>query len=94
MKDTLLYILSQIVDHPEAIVVDEMKEETRTVLVIHAHKEDMGKIIGKKGRIITALRDIIKLMATKEKVYVDVEIADENPSLEGTEDVTETPVTE
>jgi len=78
MKDTLLFILSHLVDHPEDVTVDEVKEETRTVLVIHANPDDMGKIIGKRGRIITALRDIVKLMATKEKVYVDVEVAESN----------------
>lgn len=76
MKDTLLYILSHIVSYPDDIVVDEIQEESRTILVIHAHKDDMGKIIGKKGRIITALRDIVKLMATKENLYVDVEVAE------------------
>lgn len=76
MKDTLLFILSHIVSYPEDVQVEEVQEENRTILVIHAHKDDMGKIIGKKGRIITALRDIIKLMATKENVYVDVEVAE------------------
>lgn len=76
MKDTLLYILSHIVSYPEDVRVEEIQEENRTVLVIHAHKDDMGKIIGKRGRIITALRDIVKLMATKENLYVDVEIAE------------------
>ncbi len=76
MKDTLIFILQKLVDHPEDIVVDDTKDGDSTVLTIHAHAEDIGKIIGKSGRIIKALRDIIKLMATKEQTYVDVVIAE------------------
>jgi hypothetical protein len=76
MKDTLLYILQQIVDHPDDIIIDEVVEGDRTTYVIHAHSEDMGKIIGKKGRIIMALRDLIKIIAAKQKVFADIEIAE------------------
>ena len=77
MKDTLVYLLTQIVDHPDDIVVDEETTEDRTVLTIHAHTEDMGKVIGKSGRIIRALRDLIKLMAAKQGLYVDVVVAED-----------------
>jgi uncharacterized protein len=76
MKDTLVYLLQSIVDHPEDIVVDESVVETKTLLTIHANSEDIGKIIGKQGRIIRALRDLIKLIAAKHMVYVDVVIAE------------------
>jgi len=76
MKDTLLFILQQIVDHPDDILIEEVIEGDRTIYVIHAHAEDMGKIIGKKGRIIMAIRDLIKIIATKHKVFADVEIAE------------------
>lgn len=76
MKDTLLFILQKLVDHPDDIVVDESKDGDSAILTIHAHQEDIGKIIGKSGRIIKALRDIIKLMATKDQTYVDVVIAE------------------
>lgn len=76
MKDTLVFILTAIVDHPEDIVVDEQSEESRTVYTIHANTEDMGKIIGKNGRIIRSIRDIMKLMAAKQGTYIDVVIAE------------------
>jgi len=76
MKDTLVYVLTRIVDHPEDVVVDESTVEDKTVLTIHANQEDLGKIIGKSGRIIRSLRDLIKLMAAKQGVYVDVVIAE------------------
>ena len=72
MKDTLLYILTQIVDHPEDVAVEEVTEDSRLILHVRAHQEDYGKIIGKSGRIIKALRDLIKLIATKQNQYVDI----------------------
>jgi len=77
MKDTLVYLLKAMVDHPDDIVVDESVTDTKTLLTIHANQEDLGKIIGKQGRIIRALRDLIKLIAAKHNVYVDVVIAEE-----------------
>lgn len=79
MKETLLYMLQQIVDHPDDIEIEEVGEGDRTVYVIHANPEDMGKIIGKKGRIIMAIRDLIKIIATKHKVFADIEIAESQP---------------
>lgn len=80
MKDTLLYILGAIVDHPQALVIDEEPAEGGTVYVVHPHQEDMGKVIGKSGRIIRAIRDLVKLMATKKGIFVDVELAEEPKS--------------
>jgi uncharacterized protein len=80
MKDTLLYILAQIVDHPDALEIHETNEESRILLHVRAHQEDYGKIIGKSGRIIKALRDLIKLIATKQNQYVDIVLEeDEQP---------------
>lgn len=76
MKDTLVFILSRITDHPDDIVVDEQTSEDKTTLTIHANQEDFGKIIGKSGRIIRSIRDLIKLMAAKQGVYVDVVLAE------------------
>lgn len=76
MKDTLVFLLTSIVDHPDDVVVDEDTSDDKTTLTIHAHADDLGKIIGKSGRIIRALRDLMKLMAAKQGVYVDVVIAE------------------
>ena len=80
MKDTLQFLLSKLVDHPEDVVIDETLDSDRTILTIHAHQEDLGKIIGKSGRIIKALRDLIKLMATKQHTYVDIMLAESAPA--------------
>ena len=79
MKDTLIFLLQKIVDHPDDIYVTEEGEESRVLLTIHANQEDLGKIIGKNGRIIKAIRDLVKLMATKQNLYVDVTIAEDVP---------------
>ena len=76
MKETLLFILQQLVDHADEVTVEEATEETRTIYKIHANQEDIGKVIGKNGRIIRAIRDLVKLMATKHNVYVDVVLAE------------------
>lgn len=77
MKDTLLYLLSHLVEHTDDVVVEETLVEDKTLLTIHVHPEDMGKIIGKGGRIIRSLRDLIKLMAAKQGIYVDVILAED-----------------
>lgn len=82
MKDTLLYILQKLVDHPEDVNISESQDGDSTILTINANQEDIGKIIGKSGRIIKALRDIIKLMATKQQTYVDVVIAEPEKPVE------------
>ena len=76
MKDTLLYLLSNIVENQDALTVDEVEEEGKKILVIHADQTDIGKIIGKHGRIIRAIRDLIKIIAVKQNTYVDVTIAE------------------
>lgn len=78
MKDTLQFLITKIVDHPENVSIEETEgEESRVMLTVHVHPDDMGKVIGKSGRIIKALRDLIKLIATKHGIYVDVVLAEE-----------------
>lgn len=86
MKDTLQYLLEHIVDHKDAIVIDETNDQGRIVYIVQVHQEDMGKVIGKQGRIIRAIRDVIKLIAAKQHTYVDVVLKEESerpePSVE------------
>lgn len=81
MKDTLVHILTALTLHPEAVEVNEVtEEEERIIFVVKVHPEDMGRIIGKQGRIIRAIRDLMKVIATKEDKYVDVELVEESTS--------------
>lgn len=82
MKDTLHYLVTAIVDHPESVVIDEAMDGETTVLTIHVHADDMGQIIGKSGRIIKAIRDLMKIIAVKHNCYIDVTLFEETPPAE------------
>lgn len=74
-KKLLEYIVNNLVNHPEDVEVSEVVLDKRTILKLKVNKEDMGRVIGKEGRIIRAIREIISAYATKEgqKVSVDIE---------------------
>lgn len=76
MKDTLAYIVSSIVDNADAIVIDEQEEEGVTNYIIHVSKEDIGKVIGKEGKIIRAIRNIMKIPAIKQNKRIHVSVAE------------------
>ena len=61
-------------NYPSAVVVEEETTGTTTVLRLHVASEDMGKVIGKQGRIAKAIRTVMKAVATRENVKVIVEI--------------------
>ncbi|HLD25042.1 MAG TPA: KH domain-containing protein [Patescibacteria group bacterium] len=77
MKDTLLTFIHVLVDHPDEVTIDERTDGDAAILTIHTNPSDIGKVIGKSGRIIRALRDLMKVLAAKRNTYVDVEIAEE-----------------
>ena len=74
-KNLLEYIVKNLVNNPEAVQINEVEQETRLVLKLRVAKEDMGRIIGKEGRIIRSIREIISAYAVKnsQKVSVDIE---------------------
>ncbi len=75
MKDFLVYVLSQFLDHKEKIKVDEQIIDSNYYqYIISSDKEDMGKIIGKQGKIIQALRNVIKILAIKKGIRVRIEV--------------------
>ena len=77
MREMVEYIVKQIVDSPEQVKVQEMKGEKVTLLEISVAKEDMGKVIGKGGRIANALRILVGAAAAKLTKRVTVEILEE-----------------
>ena len=76
MKELLLYMAKNLVDNPEAVSVNEITEEDGLVLELRVAPEDMGKVIGRQGRIAKEIRTIIKTVAQRDGVKVAVEIVD------------------
>ena len=76
MEELVKVLAKALVENPDAVEVTTVEEEnSRTVLKLHVAQEDMGRVIGKQGRIAKAIRTIIKSAATREnkKVTVDIE---------------------
>lgn len=74
MKELLETIAKSLVDYPEEVSINEVESDKTIVLELRVAKEDMGKVIGKQGRIAKAIRTVIKAAAIKENVRVVVEI--------------------
>jgi predicted RNA-binding protein YlqC (UPF0109 family) len=76
MKDTLHYIVSSIVDAPDQVSIDEVDDEGYVTLTITVAKEDMGKIIGKEGKVIRSIRNIMKVKAMKHNKRINISLAE------------------
>lgn len=75
--DVLTYIAKSLVDNPDAVVVTEVEEEDgELVLELRVHPDDMGKVIGKRGRTAKAIRTMVKAAATREGTSATVEIVE------------------
>ena len=66
MKELVEVITKALVDDPDSVVVNEREEKKTTVLEVHVADSDMGKVIGKQGRIAKAIRSVVKAAAAKE----------------------------
>ena len=76
MKELLLYMAKNLVDDPEAVTVREITDEDGTVLELHVASADMGKVIGRQGRIAKEIRTIVKTVAQRTGEKITVEIVD------------------
>lgn len=75
MKDAIKYLVSLIVDHPEEVEIEErMFADNISQYIIKNNPEDTGKIIGKEGKIIQAIRNVCKILAVKEGKQIRIEI--------------------
>jgi uncharacterized protein len=78
MKQTLEYLVSSIVDAPDKVSVREEEVDGITNLIISVAKDDMGKVIGKEGKIIRSIRNVMKIKAMKNSTRINISIADES----------------
>ncbi len=74
MKELVEVIAKALVDNPDEVVVTEKEEGKHVTLELHVAPSDMGKVIGKQGRIAKAIRSVVKAASLGDNKKVDVEI--------------------
>lgn len=76
MEAVLVYILKSIVQYPNDVAVEASEVDSSVTFTVSANPDDIGKIIGKSGQTIKAIRNIVKIIATKEGKWVNIELAE------------------
>lgn len=74
MKELVEVMAKALVEHPEEVTVTETEKDGETIIELKVAPSDMGKVIGKQGRIAKAIRSVVKAAASKEDKKVVVEI--------------------
>ena len=75
MAELVAYLARQLVDEPDAVRVDEEERDGAVVLTLHVAQEDVGKVIGRQGRVARALRAVVRAGAARQRQRVLLEIA-------------------
>jgi len=76
MKDLLLYIARNLVDNPDAVTVTELQGEQELTLELRVAPDDMGKVIGRQGRIAKEIRALMRSVAQRQGKKISVDIVD------------------
>lgn len=76
MKNALQFIVASIVENDDAVVIDESSENGTINFTIHVAKEDIGKVIGKEGKVIRAIRNVMKIPAIKQNARIFISVAE------------------
>lgn len=76
MEEMLKTLVTSLVDHPDAIEITTRTEDKLNVLELRVDPSDMGKVIGKQGKIAKAIRTLMKAYATKNDTKINVDIMD------------------
>ena len=76
MKELLTYLIQNLVDHPDEVSVTERASGSETVFAVRVADGDMGKVIGRQGRIIKEVRVLMKAVAQRKGKKVSVEVLD------------------
>lgn len=74
MKEFLEYVARSLVDKPDAVWVEVDEEDGETILTLGVDQDDMGRVIGRDGRIANAIRSLLRVMATRDGSHVELEI--------------------
>lgn len=74
MKEFLEYVARSLVDKPDAVWVEVDDEDGETVMTLGVDGDDMGRVIGRDGRIANAIRSLLRVMAARDGRHVELEI--------------------
>ena len=74
MKDFVAYIIKNLVDYPDKVKINEISGSHTVILELSVEKSDIGKIIGKKGKTINAIRTLLISVASRNGIRVNLEI--------------------
>lgn len=77
MKAFLEYVARSLVDKPDAVWVEEEQEDDEIILTLGVDPDDMGRVIGRDGRIANAIRSLLRVMATRDGRHVELEIVND-----------------
>jgi predicted RNA-binding protein YlqC (UPF0109 family) len=78
VKEFLEYVARSLVDKPDAVWVEEDREGDETILTLGVDQEDMGRVIGRDGRIANAIRSLLRVLATRDGRHVELEIVSDD----------------
>ncbi|UOE92865.1 KH domain-containing protein [Alkalihalobacillus sp. LMS39] len=76
MKELIEHIAKALVDHPQEVFVKEIEDEQGMIVQLSVHADDMGKVIGKQGRVAKAIRSVLHAAALKENKRVRLDIVE------------------
>jgi hypothetical protein len=68
------YVVKSMVDHPEDVTVSEQQDSNAVLVDVRVNEQDMGRVIGKNGRVVNALRTLVQILGTKHDARVSLEI--------------------
>ena len=74
MHELVEYLARSLVDDPEAVTVEEVDAGRMTIYEVTVAEDDVGKVIGRQGKVIRAVRSLVKASATRQGVRVDVDV--------------------
>ncbi len=74
MKELVEYVVRNLVEHPEQVAVTEVPQGNLTIYEVEVAEDDMGKVIGRQGRMINGLRTLVKAAAVRRNMRVNVEV--------------------
>lgn len=76
MKELIEFVAQSLVDHPEEVRVDEIRHGDRLTLELRVAKDDMGRVIGKGGRVANAIRTLLRVASEREGLHITLDVVE------------------